>query len=270
MLAHPLLVWYLYLHDSYRRGPPSSKAVTPIELVLLTLVALATSVLSAVVGFGGGVLLLAALASVIDPLAAIMVQGAIQLAGNTTRAHAHHRRIEWPVVAKLTVLVVPGSVLGLLVARNLDADALRALMGGFVLLVTWWPAATAGLAHRVGSPTLVAAGAITGFGNVTVGATGPLLAPFFRAATADRLAFVGTFAAAQTLGHMIKLVTLSAGGAASITDHLPLMTAGIVAVIIGTRIGTRVLHRVSEQRFGQIQRVALSVLALRLLAGAVT
>ena len=268
MLARCLLVCYLYLYDLYKCRPAPVRAVTPIELVLLTLVALTTSVLSAVVGFGGGVLLLAALASVIDPLAAIMVQGAIQLAGNTTRAHAHHRMIDWTVVAKLTVLVVPGSVLGLLVARDLEADALRGLMGGFILLVTWWPAATTGLARRVDTPTLVAAGAVTGFGNVTVGATGPLLAPFFRAATANRLAFVGTFAAAQTLGHLIKLITLSAGGAAPITAHLPLIAAGIVAVIVGTRIGTRVLHRVSEQRFGQIQRVAVTVLAARLLAGA--
>ncbi len=243
--------------------------MTPIELILLALVALATSVLSAVVGFGGGILLLAALASVIDPLAAIMVQGAIQLAGNTARAHAHRRVIDWTVVARLTVLVVPGSVLGLLVARDLEADAIRGLMGGFILLVTWWPAATAGLARRVGTPTLVAAGAVTGFGNVTVGATGPLLAPFFRAATVGRLAFVGTFAAAQTLGHLIKLVTLSAGGAATIADHLPLIAAGIVAVVVGTRIGTEVLHDVSEERFGQIQRVALTVLAARLLIGLV-
>ena len=241
--------------------------MTPVELVLLTLVALLTSVLSAVVGFGGGVLLLAALASVLDPLTAILVQGAIQLAGNTTRAHAHRRSIDGRVVAQLTGLVIPG-VLGLLVARNLEVDTLRGLMGGFVLLVTWWPAATAGLARSVSTPTLLSAGAVAGFGNVTVGATGPLLAPFFRAATANRLAFVGTFAAAQTLGHLVKLVTLSAGGVAAIGDHLPLVATGIVAVIVGTKLGTRILRDVSERRFGQIQKVALTALGLRLLAGA--
>ena len=243
--------------------------MTPVELVLLTLVALATAWMSAVVGFGGGILLLAALASVIDPLAAIVVQGAIQLVGNTTRAHAHRGAVDWGVVAKLSVLVVPGSLLGLLVARDLQTDTLRALMGGFVLLVTWWPAAAAGLARGVTTSTLLTAGAVTGFGNVTVGATGPLLAPFFRAATVDRLAFVGTFAAAQTLGHVVKLAALSAGGAASATDHLPLIATGIVAVIVGTRTGTRVLHGVSERWFGRIQRIALTALALRLLAGAV-
>lgn len=269
MLADGLLVCYLYRYEKYRRSTLPEPDVTPIELVLLTLVALATSMLSAVVGFGGGVLLLAALASVIDPLEAIVVQGAIQLVGNTTRAHAHHRAIDWSVVAKLTVLVIPGSVLGLLVARDLEADTLRGLMGGFILLVTWWPAATAGLARRVSTPTLVTAGAVTGFGNVTVGATGPLLAPFFRAATANRLAFVGTFAAAQALGHLVKLATLSAGGAVAVADHVPLVAAGVVAVVIGTRVGTRVLHGVSERRFGQIQRVALTLLAVRLLAGVI-
>lgn len=264
-----LLVWYLYMYVWYKSTDGWGPGLTPVELVLLTLVALITSVLSAVVGFGGGILLLAALASVLDPLTAILVQGAIQLAGNTTRAHAHHRSIDWSVVAKLTALIIPGSVVGLLVARDLDDDTLRVLMGGFVLLVTWWPAATAGLARRVNTPTLLTAGAVTGLGNVTVGATGPLLAPFFRAATTDRLAFVGTFAAAQSLGHAVKLVTLSAGGAAGIGDHLPLVVTGIVAVIVGTRLGTRVLRLVSERRFGQIQRVALTALGIRLLAGAV-
>jgi uncharacterized membrane protein YfcA len=269
MLADALLVWYLYLCERYRCVGRPEPDVTPIELVLLALVALATSMLSAVVGFGGGILLLAALASVIDPLAAIVVQGAIQLVGNTARAHAHHRAIDWSVVARLTVLVIPGSVLGLLVARDLEADTIRALMGGFILLVTWWPAATTGLARHVNTPTLVSAGAVAGFGNVTVGATGPLLAPFFRAATANRLAFVGTFAAAQALGHLVKLITLSAGGATAIGDHLPLVAAGVVAVVIGTRLGTRVLRGVSEQRFGKIQRVVLTLLAVRLLVGVV-
>lgn len=252
------------------KSTDGSAPVTPIELVLLTLVALATSMLSAVVGFGGGVLLLAALASVLDPLTAILVQGAIQLAGNTTRAHAHRRSIDWSVVAKLTVLIIPGSVIGLLVARDLEAGTLRALMGGFVLLVTWWPAATAGLARTVSTSTLLTVGAVTGLGNVTVGATGPLLAPFFRAATTDRLAFVGTFAAAQSLGHAVKLATLSAGGAATIDAHLPLVATGVIAVIVGTKLGTRMLRLVSERRFGQIQRVALTALGLRLLTGTVT
>mgnify|MGYP001824925613 FL=1 len=243
--------------------------MTPVELVLLTLVALLTAILSAIVGFGGGVLLLAALATVLDPLTAILVQGAIQLAGNSTRAHAHRRSIDWSVVARLTVLVIPGSVIGLIVARDLEAATIRALMGGFVLLVTWWPAATAGLARTVGTPTLLTAGAVSGLGNVTVGATGPLLAPFFRAATTDRLAFVGTFAAAQTLGHAVKLVTLSAGGAATLDAHVPLVTTGIVAVVVGTRLGTRILRHVSEHRFGQIQRVALTALGLRLVTVAV-
>ncbi len=239
--------------------------MTPIELLALVLVALVTSGLSAVVGFGGGILLLASLALVLDPLDAILVQGAIQLVGNTVRAHAHHRVIDWPVVGKLTALIIPGSVLGLLVARDLDPDRLRVVMGGFVLLVAWWPAATARLASAANTATLLAAGAVTGLGNVTVGATGPLLAPFFRAVTTDRLAFVGTFAAAQALGHVVKLTTLSVGGAVTIADNTLLIGLGVAAVIVGTRLGTRLLHRVSEQRFGQIQRVALTALGIRLL-----
>ena len=59
---------------------------------------------------------------------------------------------------------------------------------------------------------LVLVGTASGLLNTTVGASGPVVAPFFRAATATHVAFVATAAGAQVAAHLSKLAAFSSAG----------------------------------------------------------
>jgi uncharacterized membrane protein YfcA len=111
----------------------------------------------------------------------------------------------------------------------------------------------------------VATGGAVGALNVLVGATGPLQAPLFRAATATRQAFVGTFAASQVAGHLTKIVLF---GVAGLTPSRYLVPAvvGIAGVMAGTTAGSLALDRISEERFRGIYLAAITVVSLYLLA----
>ena len=244
------------------------------ELIVITGAAVATSILSAVAGLGGGVILLMVIAQFVSPTTAIPIQGAIQLVSNGTRATILRRDIDRRAALWSSLLVLPGALLGVAVATSLPDDAIRIVLAGFVLVLAWRPDL---LKARVdpdrsdnGSRNLmIGVGAASGLVNGTVGASGPVTSPLFRAITATHVAFVATAAAAQVVGHIAKLIAFSANGW-SVSGHLDVIALGAVGVIAGSFIGTRLLGRVTAQQLDLVFKVVLTALAIRLIIVALT
>lgn len=239
------------------------------ELSLLVGVAFVTSVVSGILGMAGGVALLAVMVLFLDPLVAIPLHGAIQLVSNATRTWIQRGAIHVGILWRYGLLLVPAGCAGLALARVLPAEAIRVAIGAFVLLVTWAPGALrlAGPAQgaRLG-PRFLALGGAVGFLNTTIGATGPLIAPFFLNLGLSRQALIGTKAACQSLGHGVKITLFGAVGFA-FGDHALLLATCAAAVVVGNWLGSRLLEGMSEASFTWLYRTALSLVALRLLGG---
>jgi uncharacterized membrane protein YfcA len=158
------------------------------------------------------------------------------------------------------------ALLGIGFAQQLPEATSRALIGGFVLLATWAPGAMLlGTHPEDASPRwrFVALGAVTGFLSPTVGATGPLIAPFFLNLGLSRFALIGTKAACQTLGHLAKIAVFGVVGFA-FAAYLPLLALLCALVVVGTWLGTRILHLVNERVFTWLYKGVLTLIALRL------
>lgn len=240
-----------------------------MEVVIVGLAALLTSVLSAVAGLGGGVVLLAVIAQFHAPVVAIPIQGGIQLVSNSSRAAMLRRHINWDAVGRSAVLVLPASLLGVLLATSVPEDGTRLVLGVFVLVVAWRP----GLLRWRGRDdlppnALVGVGAVSGLLNTTVGASGPMTSPFFRAVTATHVAFVATAGTAQVIAHLSKLLAFGLDGF-SFADHLDLMVVGACGVVVGSALGTRLVHGIDESRLAMLFKVVLTALGLRLVLRAV-
>lgn len=235
------------------------------ELAVVGAAAVCTAMLTAVAGLGGGLILLVVMLQFLDPLVAVAVHGVIQLVSNTSRAVALRRNIEWLQVLWSTVLLLPAALIGLRVAAAVPRRAARAAIGAFALVATWAPSIFGRLATTEPSPRVfLGVGALNGFASPTVGATGPLIAPFFRAGSHDRLGFVGTMAAAQALGHLAKVSVFAIDGF-PFSDHLQVILIGSAGVAVGTWIGTRLLHRADERLFRLLFHIAITTISLRLL-----
>jgi len=234
-------------------------------IVVVGVAALLTSILSAIAGLGGGVILLMVIAQFVAPTVAIPIQGAIQLASNSSRAWFLRGDVAWGPVGWSSILLLPASLLGVAIATSLPDDAIRIALALFVLVLAWRPDI---LKWRGGqelpAPALVTVGGASGLINTTVGASGPVTSPFFKAETATHVSFVATAAVAQVLAHVSKLIAFAADGW-SARDHLGVIAVGIVGVVIGSRVGTRLMGRFSEERLSQLFKLVLTALAVRLL-----
>ncbi len=155
----------------------------PGALGVLAVGALVTSAFTAAVGLGGGIVLLALMLLYLEPLVAIPIHGAVQLASNATRTAIQREHVRWPLVARFAPGLVPAGVLGIWLLQDVPPTAARAVIGVFVLAALWAPRLLfLGLDPAEAHPTrrFVWLGFGVGFLNTTVGATGPVQGPFYR------------------------------------------------------------------------------------------
>jgi uncharacterized membrane protein YfcA len=241
----------------------------PFELSVLCATALATSILSAIVGMAGGITLLSVMLLFMDPLVAIPLHGVIQLVSNGTRAVIQRRHVARGILWRYGLLLFPMGFVGLAVAQALSPSHLRLWIGCFVLLATWAPGWVLLGTHpeRIDpNRRFFALGGVVGVLNVTLGATGPLIAPFFLNIGLERQGVIGTKAACQTLGHLAKIAIFGFAGFAFREYWIPLALLSVL-VIAGTAIGSRWLEYVDERWFTRLYKAVLTVIALRLVVG---
>lgn len=230
-------------------------------LVLIATAAL-TSAMTAALGIGGGVLLLAILSMLLPGAAVIPLHGLVQLGSNANRAVFTAPHIRWSSLYWFAPGVLVGALLASVLLIELPSWLLQLSIAGFILLLCWGPPVPQVATRALG--TFVAA-IITTLLSHFVGATGPLVAAFIkRQQQGDRQATVATFAAAMTLQHAPKALVYSAAGFV-FHEWLGLALAMVLAGVVGTKLGLKVLLKTSDQRFAQIFNILLTLLALRLI-----
>ncbi len=239
----------------------------PADLSLwavLALVATAclTSAMTAALGIGGGVLLLAIMSMLLPAAAIIPLHGLVQLGSNANRAAFTAQHIRWVTLYWFAPGVLLGALLASIMLVELPPALLQLSIACFILLLCWGPTIPT---RAMGAAGTFFAAAFSTFLSHFVGATGPLVAAFIKQQQqGQRQATVATFAAAMTLQHAPKAVVYSVAGFI-FYDWLGLALLMILAGVLGTKLGLGLLNKISDQRFTAIFNGLLTVLALRLL-----
>ena len=242
----------------------------PGDLAVLGLAALVTSMMTAIAGVGGGIVLIAILLLYVEPVVAIPVHGAIQMVSNVSRTFVQRRHVDRAMVWRFCLLLVPGSWLGLQLLSAIPPAGGRLAIGAFVLVALWFPRGLLLGLHpdrldRLGR--FIGLGGVVGVLNMTFGAAGPFLGPFLRGVGLARHGIVGTFAACQSVGHAVKIALFGLAGFA-FAEYALLIVVCMALVVAGTALGSRMLEHIREATFQRIYLVVLTLVALRLIAGA--
>lgn len=213
-------------------------------------------------GLGGGTILIALLfATGMAPALALPLHAGVQLAANGSRSLVYVPHIQWSALGLFLVAAIPGPFLIAPLVVDANPDWIRLIMAVFIVLAAW--PAWAQRLRMHGRGGLVVAGLITGVAGPLVGATGMLAAPFFLRDEWRKESVIATMAAAQLCGHALKIAAFSVNGF-NVLARLDLLVPMVLAAIVGTIIGRRLLGLFSEARFRQLFRAILIVLALKL------
>ena len=243
------------------------------ETIILTLVAFATSILSAVIGMGGGVTLLGIMAILIpEGYMVVALHGVIQLVGNSTRTAVYRQHVNRSIIRQFSLGVIPGLCCAALIvfgliqyfditsASEFKIDLLKPLIGIYILWFLYFRKKT-----KLKSDSLFFwMGGLSGLVTVFIGASGPLIAPFFidRGLTKENM--IATKAACQAVGHLGKMPIFIIFFGVDYLQQWPVLLPLVVAVYFGTRIGKKLLGSLSPDLFKKLFKIALTLIAIRL------
>ena len=231
--------------------------LTPALFALITGASFCTSFITAAFGLGGGVAMLAVLASVLPPAALIPVHGLVQLASNAGRAASMASHVRAERLAPFLIGALVGAGVGGSVSVSLPGAAVEVGVG---LFVAWSALATppAALARAAWG-----AGFVSTFLTMFFGATGPFVAAYVKTLKLDRMSHVATHAAMMTGQHLIKVIAFGFLGFAFGPWLVP-VAAMALAGLAGTLVGKRVLAGSTDARFHRVLTWILCALAARL------
>ena len=239
---------------------------TPMSLVqaiILIVAALLTSMLSGVVGMGGGVVLLGVMASVLPAASVVPIHGVVQLGSNLTRTLVFLKHVNWRIFRYYAPFMVLGMGLATLVWSGDNLSAFKPFIGLFIIAFL--------ISRRYkpawrNPPILIypVLGLCTGFLALFVGATGPFIAPFFLRDDLDKEGVIATKAVCQSAGHVMKIPAFMALGF-DFMAHTELLLALVFMVILGTVAAKKLLTYINQETFTRVFISVLLILSARLL-----
>ncbi|MFH1653722.1 MAG: sulfite exporter TauE/SafE family protein [Pseudomonadota bacterium] len=245
-----------------------------MELLLLIVAAFLTSAVSATIGMAGGVTLLGIMTLFFPSgYQVVAMHGVIQLFSNVIRTFMFRKHLKSYIVKNFLPWAIVGLMLsagiilliiyfaGVIQKGDLKLDFIKPLIGIFIL----WFLFGKRFKINVTEKSYRYMGVISGIASVFVGATGPLIAPFFIKDKLTKNEVVANKAFCQSVNHLGKLpifyFLIGFNYFAEMDTLLPL----IAAVIVGTWLGKRFLSFIPERIFQIIFKVLLSLIAMRLI-----
>ncbi|MEV4703004.1 sulfite exporter TauE/SafE family protein [Actinoplanes sp. NPDC049316] len=234
-------------------------------LAVASLAAFGLALLSAVAGFGGGVLLLPVFAALFGLPVAVPMLTLTQVSGNASRVWLNRTQLRWRLIGWFAAGAVPPAVAGGLLLAHAPLGALQRLLGVFLIGVVIWRRRNP-RPHRPSDRAFAAVGAASGLGSSLLGSVGPLTAPFFLAYGLTRAAYIGTEAAAALSMHLAKIAAYGAGDL--LTGRVLLFGAALTpATLAGSWAGRRIVGRISDRAFVTLVEIGLVAAGVLFLIG---
>lgn len=234
-----------------------SAGFDPWVVVALLVTSFLGSFITVALGIGGGVLVLALMATLMPPMALIPVHGAVQVGSNLFRAGVMLRYTFWPPIVAFTIGTCIGAMFGGALVVSFPPAFVQIGVGGFVMFSVlsnppvWL--------SRV--PFLT--GMVSSFLTMFFGATGVFVATFTKSLELDRKSHVATHAMMMTGQHAIKVLAFATMGFA-FAPWVGFILAMIAAGFVGTLVGRIALTHIGDRNFKRALNTILLVLSVQL------
>jgi len=243
------------------------------QLIILIISAFITSAISAVLGMGGGIILLGIMAIIIpEGYMVIALHGMIQLFSNSTRTYIFRQHIKKNVIKDFSIGALIGAgISGLIIflliqfynvesANQIKVDFLKPIIGAFII----WYLFLKGAKKKKKLASFIKVGGVSGISSIFVGATGPLIAPFFLNSNFKKENIIANKAAGQMITHLTKIPLFIYFFNVTYIREYSILVPLIIAVYIGTNLGKQILSFIPEKTFKIIFKICLTIIAIRL------
>jgi len=245
-----------------------------MEIIILTFSAFITSSISAVIGMGGGIILLGIMAILIpEGYMVIALHGVIQLVSNTTRTFVFRNHIKQNIIKQFSIGAIIGAFISSIIiilliyifqvnsANEIKVEILKPLIGIFIIWYLFFNKSK----KEKNESSFTWVGGISGISSIFIGATGPLIAPFFLNKNLLKENIIANKAACQTITHLTKIPLFIYFFNVNYIEKYDVLLPLIIAVFIGTNFGKKILSSIPEKLFTKLFRFVLLAIGIRLI-----
>jgi len=234
-----------------------------MTVIILTICAFFTSIISALIGMGGGILLLSVMTFFFPMSTIIPIHGLVQLTSNTSRLFIMRDHIKAKFALYFLCGLPFGSLLAVYILKNFVTNH-HALI--FVLaLIIYSLFKPKKLPHiEIKNLAWILVGFIAGILAIIVGTMGPFIAVFFVRDDLSKEEIIATKASLQMLGHLIKIPAFFYLSF-SYSHYFNLIICMGIAALIGTKVGSIFLYKVKNNLFKKLYKFVLGLSGIRIL-----
>lgn len=240
------------------------------QLIIILIAALITACISGIFGMAGGMIFMAVILTFMSVQSAMIVHGAVQSVSNSHRAYLLRTNIRWDIIGYTLLGALPVIIVLYFLAYAPQKRWVYALLGALPFLL-WLPRGW--MQGDAEKPVhAVFCGALVIALNIAAGVAGPALDFFYVKTGLTRQEIVSTKAVTMIGSHFVKigyygLPMLAMGG----PNDLPpvwVFVAAIPCVMVGTLVGTRVLHRLDDVNFKSYTKYLVTLIGIYYLSKA--
>lgn len=225
--------------------------------IILIISAFVTSCISGAIGMAGGMILLTIMLPFFPPTVLIPLHGSVQLVSNGFRLAINFKALD----KSIFILAFLGSFIGAFFAEkviwSVQGEYYQLLLAVFIITITWMPKLRNSWNFK---GRFFVLGGFSSFASIVFGITGPLLAPFFLSEKLKPQQIVATKASIQFVGHILKLSIYAYSGFV-FQKYFYILIPMIIAVILGTLVGKKLLFKMNEKLFKTIFKWVITTIA---------
>jgi len=245
-----------------------------MDITILIFAAFITSSISAVLGMGGGIILLGIMAIIIpEGYKVIALHGMVQLFSNSTRTYVFRQYIKKNLIKQFFSGALIGVTLSIIIiimlihyfnvgsANEIKVEFLKPFIGFFIV---WYLFLKSPKKERKIN-SFIPVGLIAGLSSIFIGAVGPLTAPFFLRKDLNKEHIIANKAASQMITHFTKIPLFIYFFNMNYKSELNVLLPLIIAVYLGTNFGKKILSFIPEKLFKKLFKITLFIIAIRLI-----
>lgn len=232
--------------------------------LLLALAAFLCSAFAAILGQGGGLILMTILVGHFPTHVLIPIHAAIQASSNGSRAFLAIPHIKWSIILPVIAGVIVGALIITPMIPFINWQWLQAIIALFILWMTWGKSITLSKKFKGALPSL---GLLQGTLGMALGATGPLGNALLLKFGLNKHQLVASNAVIMFTSHVMKILLFSLIGAQLFLYWQSILIL-CIASVLGSVAGSPLRDKLPEKYFFPLFKITLTLLALRMLINA--
>lgn len=229
------------------------------------LLAALSEILGTVAGFGSSTIFLPLAALFLDFRVALILVAIFHVFGNLARFNFFKAGLDKTLLVRFGAPSVVATVAGALLVGRLPQVVLKGLLGIFLVVFALLSLTKLIPDIRATTTEMVFAGSLSGFLAGLIGTGGALRGASLTAFGIPKSSYIAT-AAAIALAVDVTRIPIYLGQGFLVADYYWFIPLLLVAAVIGSFIGKKIVDRVPQERFSRVVLIAITLVGVKFVA----